>query len=305
MIKDLSNDDYCLNLNKLNSLIDIEQAVFAKIVTVNQKRTVQGDLYYSIGLKDKYGKAVHGFVFQPYAQKYEKNWNTFIGQIVTLICVPQKRYDSQVPTLLITGIAILNDKQKAEVQGELFEGVIPNLINYKNKIEQFRSDDEKLNKLYSVAVRLDNYNALAYQCDLEILDGCNGVYYVLFASVLDILKSYTFLTTAEIQRMMFTLLIVRTTMLSLSKKDNYSYNVDVTVQVTKLLRSINVDGDLYTVCIGYLNLCMGDNNPTSRLATILDRVYKTVVELYKFNGCFRGATHNAIVEFNGNLIKND
>ena len=305
MIKDLSNDSLCLNLASLESLLDTEQTLFAKVVTVTQKKTVTGDLYFSVGLKDRYGKTVHGFIFEPYTQKYEKNWNSFIGKIIALICVPQRRYSNQVPTLNITGMAVLTEKQQHEVQSELFEGIIPNLIGYKNKIEMFKSDDEKMNKLYSAIFGLENYKALDYTCDLEVLDGCNGAYFVIFASVLDTLNSYSFLTKAEIQRMMFSLLIVKTTMLALSKKDNYSYSIDVTVQVYKLMRSISVDGDLYSTCIGYLNLCIGEFNPTSRLACILNNVFNATLEMFKFNSVFRGAVHNAVLEVENRQIKND
>jgi hypothetical protein len=303
MIKSLNDDDYILNINNLG--LDIEQRYFAKIAAITPKKTTHGDLYLSICFKDRFGRPIYGNIFQPFVEKYADCWENFIGEVVVVICTPQKFGTNASATLNVTGIIKPDIDEQKIIKDVLFEGVIDNLTEYKSNVENFKSEDEKLNKLYQALQKIKNYQALAYVSEFDLLDAKNGVYYVLYSNTLDALKSYSFLTKTDIQKMMFALILVNSTMIALSKVNAFDYKIKVIIGVNNLLTSIGVEGDLYNVCIGYLNIVISDEKQVTRLSSILDTTFNTVKDVYKFNNMFNGINKGNVITLADTSIKND
>jgi hypothetical protein len=141
--------------------------------------------------------------------------------------------------------------------------------------------------------------------EFDLLDAKNGVYYVLYSNTLDALKSYSFLTKTDIQKMMFALILVNSTMIALSKVNAFDYKIKVIIGVNNLLTSIGVEGDLYNVCIGYLNIVISDEKQVTRLSSILDTTFNTVKDVYKFNNMFNGINKGNVITLADTSIKND
>jgi hypothetical protein len=303
MIKSLNDDDYILNINNLG--LDIEQRYFAKISAITPKKTTHGDLYLSICFKDRFGRPIYGNLFHPYVEKYADCWENFVGEVVVIRCVPQKLNNNTSATLNVIGIIKPDIEEQKVIKDILFEGVIDNLAHYKENIESLKSGNEKLNKLYQAVLQIKNYKEVAYVSEFDLLDAKNGVYYVLYSNTLDALRSYAFLTDEDIQKMMFALILVNSTMLALNKKNAFDYKVNVIVNVNSLLKSIGISGDLYNICIGYLNIVISDESQITRLSSILDTTFNTVKEVYKFNNLFNSISKGTVISIANTSIKND